>query len=364
MIEKFISREELMILLNESIFHEKTHIMVHYPLFGINLFEIEYPQERYRLTNIISKEKFINLRESKALDNKFLQQDLPHYSDIIYCFGTSGYLKPTNWNEFTKWVSNIYEDSQNLSRSPRKIFIAPDTNILYNRVFSRLFPITYSEKEIKAKEFNYVLSDAVKKEVDHQIKWKYTKRNIEDMTKIFGYIAKQFINRGTLITRKAKLAQYEMDYLRQELKATNAEAKEWERDKEDMDIIITESYSQFQSKNKLDVIMISADQIMADHAKNNELRYFILSWGLPPIFKDIYFGHQELINLLYDLAVTFGIIQLRDLGVTLFGIWHGKKTEEYATETIKMCIDEKSRIYKDVMRDIDIVRKLNTKHFT
>lgn len=364
MIEKFISKEELMILLNESIFHEKTQIMVHYPLFGINLFEIEYTREKCRLTNFVPKEKFINLRENKASGNKFLQYDLPRYSDFTDCFSSSGYLKPANWNDFSKWMSNIFEDSQNLSRSPRRIFIGMDTNILYNRVFSRLFPITYPEKEIKANDFNYVLSDMVKKEVDHQITKKYGKRDIEDMTKIFGSVARQFNNRGTLTTRKAKLAQDEMDYLRQKLNTLRAETKEWSEDKEDRDIQIAESYSQFSSKYHCDVALVTADQIMADHAKNEGLRYFILSQALPPILQNIYSGYQELINLLYDLAATFGIIQLRDLGVSLFGIWHGKKTEEYATETIKMCIDENSRIYKDVTTDIEIVRKLNAKHFT
>ena len=117
------------------------------------------------------------------------------------------------------------------------------------------------------------------------------------------------------------------------------------------------SYSKFAREKEYDVLFITADQDMAFHAQNAEIPVEILT--LPfDVPSDADITPWQTTNLLYDLAITFGVIELPEAHVTLFGEWKGKTSSDYTNENLKLTIDQGARIEEALMRDLKIVKAI------
>ena len=63
--------------------------------------------------------------------------------------------------------------------------------------------------------------------------------------------------------------------------------------------------------------------------------------------------------LIFDCALTFGVVRFGGVGVTIFGEWKGKSYDDYTREHLKIWLENDSRIKKEFERDISIANAID-----
>jgi hypothetical protein len=357
---KTIPKKDLMILLNEIYLSKKKMFNVKFPFYHLNLFNSDL--QGYVLSDIVTEMEFNKARKKHMPKSDFLEGDLPRYSDFRDCLITSALLPFTNIDKVRERLIELAETIKSPGGRSKPLYLALDTNLVYLKFFSRYFPLQRNEdvKNITALDFRIALSDMVREEIDANIKNKYRASNLNKMKDSFGHIqiVDEFYNCSTRKTRIAKSAQNEIKLLFAELEAERAGSDEFSEDKEERDRIIAKSYSKFEKDRNGEVLLLTADEDMAYHAKNAGLLVETLILPHDVMLK----GNIKpchLVNLLYDIAITFGVVQLVGTGVTIFGEWKGKGFEDYSQEHLKLWMEEDSRIMKDFERDLRIAKRID-----
>lgn len=358
-VSMVISRKDLMILLNEIYLSKKRVFDAKYPFYDLGLFNVDV--SGYEIRNIVTEEKFKAARQKHMPDSDFLQSDLPRFSDFRDCLITSAFLPFTNFIKVSEGLISLAETIKSPGGRAKPLYLALDTNLVYLKFFSRYFPLEGADnKRITAIDFRIALSDLVREEIDANIKYKYRASNLNKMKNSFGHaqIVDEFFNGSTRKTRIAKSAQNEIKLLFAELEAERAEAERFAEDKEVRDRFIARSYSNFEKERNGEVLLLTADEDMAYHAKNAGLLAETLI-----IPHEIVSGREitprRLVDLLYDIAITFGVIQLKGTGVSIFGEWKGKGFEDYSREHLKLWVEEDSRIKEEFERDLRIAKGID-----
>jgi hypothetical protein len=359
--EKVILKKDLMILLNEIYLSEKPRFSVRFPFYDLNLFKIDLTN--YHLNYIVTENRFNEKRRGHIPESEFLRADLPRYTDFRDCLLTSTFLPFANIDVLKTRLFDLSETIKGPYGRSKPLYLGLDTNLLYFKFFSRYFPMRDSDGEIRvhARDFRVTISDMIKEEIDSNIKFKYRASNLTKMKKKFGLtpIVDEFFNASARKTRVAKSAQNELSYILGVLEAERAEATSSSEDKEERDRIIAKSYSNFEKHRNGEVMLLTADEDMAYHAKNANLLYETLllphkvpvSGQIPPFC---------LVDLLYDLAITFGVIRLQGTGITIFGEWKGKGLTHYSNEGLKLIISKECMIKDDFERDLRIAEKIDS----
>lgn len=360
LVSKIISRKDLMILLNEIYLSKKKLFHVKFPFYNLNLLSADVGG--YEIKNFITEADFYKAREKNMPDSDFLQGDLPRYSDFRDCLITSSILPFTNFDKVRERLVDLADTIKSPDGRAKPLYLALDTNLVYLKFFSRYFPLKGREegKKITAIDFRIALSDMVREEIDTNIKYKYRSSNLNKMGDKFGHkeILDEFYNSSTRKTRIAKSAQNEIKLLFAELEAERAGAEQFTEDKEVRDRVIAKSYSNFEKDRNGEILLLTADEDMAYHAKNAGL--LVETLILPhEVVSPGKIQPCQLVDLLYDIAINFGVIQLTGTGVTIFGEWKGKGFEDYSREHLKLWIEEESRIREEFERDLRIVKRID-----
>lgn len=352
--EKVVDRDSLMILLNELHSMGKDSFSVKYPFYDINLFDF---RKNFKIANVVRKDKLELVRTQHIPDSDFLVHDLPGYGELEDTFLSCGLTDFANWHEFRKWAEDLVADSKDPRRMVGSLCFSIDTNVLYNKFFSDYLPS--KELSFDLDDVDVVISDVVREEVSSRIKHKYRGSNLRKMRKVFhNYdLLDEFANRNMLDTRKAKLAQQELDTFTRELSAPRVARGKIPEDKEERDIEIVKSYKSFSQVCGMNVALITMDQNMADHAKNGGLMYHTLIYP-----RETYEGGNidpwASLRLFHDLAVKFGVLAFKGTGVVVFGEWRGKTSQDYTNEKLKLVIDESSAVHDELVRDLDLCEKI------
>ena len=349
-----------MILLNEISLSQKSQFKVKFPFYNLNLFEVDVG--KYEIKDIVMEREFNKAREKNLPDSDFLSNDLPRHTDFRDCLITSAFLGFTNFHDVSQRLITLAETIKSPHGRSKPLYLAMDTNIVYLKLFSRFFPLENKEnsKRITAIDFRIALSDIVREEIDANIKYKYRASNLNKMKETFNhaFVVDEFYNCSTRKTRIAKSAQNEIKLLFAELEAEKAQASQFPKDKEERDRLIAKSYSLFEKERNGEVLLLTADEDMAYHAKNAGLlvETLIIPHKVPSLGK---IQPNQLVNLIYDIAISFGVIRLSGTGIIIFGEWKGKGYEDYAREHLKMKIEEDSRIKEEFERDLRIANRID-----
>ena len=125
--------------------------------------------------------------------------------------------------------------------------------------------------------------------------------------------------------------------------------------------MIAKSYSNFEKERNAEILLLSADDDMAYHAKNAGLlvETLIIPHKVANLDK---IEPRRLVNLIYDIALTFGAVSLQGVGITVLGEWKGKGFDAYSNEYLKLLIQEDSVILDELERDLriaDAIDQLN-----
>lgn len=353
MTEWIVGKDSLMVLFNEMYSIGKDSFRVKYPFYDISLFDF---RTDFRITNVIGKERLQQARSEHMPDSVFLWDDLPGYDELESSFLSCGMLDYENWDEFKKWASDLIRYSKDPRRMVGSLSFAIDTSVLYNKLFSSYLP--GKDVDFDMDDIDVVISDVVRDEVSSRIKHKYRSSNLQKMKAVFRNrrFLDEFANRNMLGTRKAKLAQLELDTFTKELSAPRVSKGEI-RDSEERDIEIVKTYKTFSQTCGMNVALVTMDQNMADHAKNSGVMYHTLVYP-----KEAYKGGPvspwSCLGLFHDLAVQFGVLALSGMGVVVFGEWRGKTSQDYTKEKLKLLIDEKSVIHEKLARDLELCERI------
>jgi hypothetical protein len=269
-----------------------------------------------------------------------LRREAPKWFDFKDCFLSAGAIRPREWDEFIEQILHLRTRMQGPSRARKPTYIGIDTNVAYVRLFSRHFPYV-GEEEIDPDCLELVISELVRKEIDRRIGYRYRTEDLGRLAGIAkeGHLLKGLARANELSTRKAKLAQNELDYLTKALGALEVSGSKLSKDKERVDRDIAESYSDFQDSHSADVILVTLDQNMIDHAKNAHLSTAAMRFPTDESFKDLN-NLWSMHSLLHDLAVIFGVVQLHPLEIYIWGEWGGKQTEDYELERVRIFIGD------------------------
>jgi len=354
-MEMVIQKEELMVLLNEMDTKDIRTFTVIEPYFNTKMLEITSKNGSYEV--VLSGKSHFPDYPSK--EDYWDIKDIPDFYDYKECLISSGLVKFDNWNKFTDWIDYLYRSQTDPTVSSRSVFLSIDTNMAYHRLISRRFPIEDGGKKIYASDFDYLLSSIVESEIDHHIRAKYNNSDLKMMslyTKI-GDLRFNFRNRGKLMTRKAKFATQELNYLRGKLNAARVKGTVSKKDAEKNDMHIVESLEQFSWSKNIIAALISSDRNMGNHAENCEIPYFILEYPHSMKRKNVV-GTNIILNLLHDLALTFGAVKIPEAETTLFGLWGGKTDSDYSTESVKAWINPNSPLLKEMDIDMKVIESL------
>lgn len=358
MKELVMTRQELQILTNSLYRGDRRYVHVSYPFYDLELFTLDI--DRPELTHIVRPDAFDWARTSKKpLDRSFSADELPSFSDLRNCLLSSGFLDYKNEAEIARKLVDLRDEARDPNKRPRPVFVAVDTNILYNRFLSRHFPMRDESRasSVEATDFRYVLSEIVQIEIDSKITHKYSRDEIQALAGVLAHpeLLREFANASGRRERVAKLAFNEMNHLLTELKALRIKGSAV-RGKERNDIEIAQSYKHWARGGDYDVFLLTADEDMVNHARTSEL--MTLQLELPfAVPEHSRIDPWKTSDLLYDLAVTFGAISLDNAGMLLLGEWGGKSSSDYQREKVKVGLLDESA-YPEVARQLEICRKV------
>lgn len=333
-----MSRRELNVLLNHFKEEEHQHLWIHYPFFEMQLFRIDMDQPS--ISNIVPRNDFESERmRRKPFGNEQLGANLPFYNDLRNCFLSSRVEKYANENKVLARLQELHEEIKDPNKRPRPLFIALDTNIFYARFLSRHLQSydEFGKPTLWAEGFRYAVSEMVQQEIDFQIVEKFKSDDIRELKKNLAgaHYLDEFYNASARKARLAKLALAELIYAFSELRAVRIKGSLQGGDYTKNDIQIAQSYKEYSRRMDYDVLLLTADEDMIYHANNAELMaiQLILGTGIAPQTQVDPWALQDLI---YDLAVAFGVIEFAGLSVAVLGEWGGKSSEDYNEEHIKV----------------------------
>lgn len=332
-----MARRELQILTNCVHGGDTRYLNVAYPFFDLELFTLDV--KRPELKSLVDFDAFDGARlQRKPTDRGVSPDELPTYNDLKTCLLTSGFLRYRNHDEVARTLGSLRDDAKDPNKRPRPLFVAVDTNILYYRFLSRGLPTRDPEsgRSVHASDFRYVLSEIVQVEIDSRITHKYSRGEIDALGQLFANkdLLQEFRNGSGRRERLAKLAFNEMNFLMAELRALRIKGTAV-KGKERNDIEIAQSYGSWAKEGDFDVLLLTADEDMMNHARTSELMAVQLDYPHEvPSHGRI--DPWAISDLLYDLAVTFGAITIPNAGLTLLGEWAGKNSSDYAKEHVKV----------------------------
>ncbi|MEF8835139.1 MAG: hypothetical protein V5A76_03195 [Candidatus Thermoplasmatota archaeon] len=356
-MEEILSKDDLMVFLNQIQEEEMSEFEIIEPYFENRLLKVEIKDGEYEV-ELTGKSDF-EMPISK--DEYWDEDEIPGFKEYKECLISSGFVEYENWEDFKNWAKSMYQSEKDPGLSSESIFLTIDSNLAYYRFISRKFPLEYEDMTIDAEDFDYLLSSIVESEIDHHIRDKYDDSDLKMMgmhTEI-GEIRYEFRNRGRFETRKSKFATEELNYLRGELNSARVKSQGSKTDSERNDILIVESLEEFCWEKNIDVALLSTDRNMGNHAENAEIPYFVLE--MPhSIPKKKTVESDIVLNLLHDMALIYGVIKIPELSTTLFGIWGGKKDEHYRKESVRAWVNPGSPIESQLKREKNIISSLNT----
>jgi hypothetical protein len=153
----------------------------------------------------------------------------------------------------------------------------------------------------------------------------------------------------------AKLALNEMSFLMGELRALRIKGNSV-KGKEFNDIEIARSYGEWASEEDYDVLLITADRDMTDHARSSELMTIQLEYP-HEVPEHGRIDPWAVSDLLYDLALMLGVVSLANAGLTVFGEWRGKTSSDYVEENVMVAFED-GEMHAEVARQLDTCRRI------
>ncbi len=357
-----VGKSFLMALLNEGARQGRKNITVYAPLLEADLLgadlgkpSIEWLAERGRYDRAFSEV------ETK-LGDPLLIRDVPSYNDFKEVVEDSLLVTPENMTELMDNIRQIEKQRKGSARYPKQTLLAIDTNIAYRRLLSRL--LMTSEgcgiPDFDPSDVPIVIEGMVQMEISDRVNRKYREQDLDAFKRAYKNpkLLATMSNGAVKESRKALNAQAELTAMRAKYSVWDVAGAVWNEDKEIRDNEMIRSLAKHSTQERVEILFVTADDKATAAAMANRLPSLVLRWAyeLP---RHLAFDPWLFVELLHDLAVVYGVIGLRGLGMRIHGDWGGKSADEYRSEKVRLSFEDNNPLLDKLARDHRVIERLN-----
>lgn len=355
------SKNFIMAVLNEGLIHGRTRIAVRSDLLDMEIIKLDL--EEGRIVWIAEPKDFdpVVSEIKLKIGNQWLEDDLPSFYDLRDAFQSSLMVKPSEFGQLIEAMKSVEERKMDPYRFPRQMLLSMDTNIAYNRLFSRMTLLDEMCRKggLDSSLIPILIPSLVEEEISSSIRSKYSSRDINIIEKALSKrLPGNMINCLGKKGRKAANAQAEIKIIEERYGSISASGGEFKNDKEERDRDIVRSVAEYCRAQDNDVLFVTADDKARAHCRAFKIPSIGLSYpyDLP---KSMDFDPWLLVELLYDLSINFGMISLKGLGIRFQGTWAGKSIEDYSRERMCFSLEGGSDISRGIKKNHDILCKIS-----
>jgi hypothetical protein len=359
-MELTVNKDFLMALFNEARFKDHTFLMLHSPMLELDLVKVSLATDRFIW--IISREEFEDrLSALKVrLGSDRLIYDLPTYGDLRDAFLNSLLVRPENLRDLMVEIDDIEMRKLDPYRYPKQKVIAIDTNIAYHRLLTRLlvFKGCPMFRDFDPSNVQVLIPSLVEAEISEKVRRKYDFRDLKEYGRIMSTeVTSNLANCVMKDGRKALNAQTELRKIKEHYTHWDVNGGEFDQDKEKRDDEIVKALADHAASQRIEVIFLTADDKARAHAYAHKVPSICLKYPYT-ISENVELDPWLLPELLYELAIVFGVISLKGHGIRVMGEWAGKTAEDYLDERVKLSMDDRSAFAGALARDHRIISRL------
>ncbi len=351
-----------MAVLNEPILAKKHVVEVHSDMLGISLMSLDL--EKGEIVGVATPGDFDPVIPSmRSKLNDTLAADLPDHNDLKEALYSSLLVPPENLNELLDEIWKASRKRKGPYRFPKRESFAIDTNIAYRRLFSRLMYHANGcgTSDLDPARVQVLLADLVAQEMVEKAA-KYTIFDIESLKRVVKNPALMgtFVNCSMKSARKALNAQAEEGVLEEHYNLWRVAGGTFVEDKEVRDGEIARAISAHGGEQRMDILFLTTDDKARVQTYAAKLPTLLIRYP-PEIPAEVPFDPWLLVEFLHDLAVYFGSISLRPVGLMILGEWKGKTSADYRAERLRLVAEDGSALIESLRRDIRIVQGIQSK---
>jgi hypothetical protein len=359
-----VQKDFLMAVLNEAVMQGRPSIAVTSNLLDIEL--VGANLESGQIDFIAQQSDFdaVLPEIQSRLGDQSLIADLPTYTDLRDAFQSSLLLPPENLSELIAEMKKVDVRRKDPFRYPKQLTFAVDTNILYDRLLSRL--LLTSEgcgiKDYSPDNIQILLASLVEEEASLKVGRKYSGYDIDALKKALRNpkAAGALLNCVYKDGRKALNAQAEIAAIKERYNLWQVAGGEFTEDKERRDAEILKALAKHAANQGMDLLFITADDKARTHALTYKVPSIHLKYGYE-VPRLVPFDPYLFVELLYDLAIVFATISFKGLGLRVLGDWSGKNVNDYRLEKVKLVSEEGSSFAEWLEKDYRVISRLQQK---
>jgi hypothetical protein len=360
-LEIVVERPFITTILNEGILHGKTSIAISSPFLGLDLVGLDLSGSG-KISFLAGENDFT--RAYYQVQTKLgdpLDKEVPSFSDYREALHASLLLPPDNMPDLMREISTMEKRRNEPSRYPRQPCLALDTNLAYKRLFSRLglSGDTCGAKGFDPNRIQILVPNLVEKEISDRVRRKYDAQELSILKRAFGspQLLDEMSNCLHKDGRRAMNALAELTAIRSKYSVWDVQGGEWSQDKEARDAEILGALAKHAREENIDVLFVSTDDKASASAITAKVPILVLRYpNAIPI--SVPFDPWLVPELIFELAIAFGAISLKGLGVRIMGDWAGKMVDDFKAEKIKVVGEGNSPLSQALDKDARILARL------
>ncbi|MGD0818346.1 MAG: hypothetical protein ABR986_08115 [Methanomassiliicoccales archaeon] len=361
-MDAVVGKDMLMAVLNELALAKRGNVEVHSDMLGISLMNLDL--ENREIVSVANAHDFdVVMPGMKTKLNDTLAIDLPDYNDLKEALYSSLLVPPDNLNELMIEIRKSEKRKSDPYRYPKQESFAIDTNIAYRRLFSRLM---YHAQGCGINDFDptkvqILLPDLVAQEMVEKA-GKYSQFDIESLKRAVRNPNTMggFVNCSVKSARKALNAQAEEGVLEEHYNLWRVAGGTFVADKEQRDAEIARALGAHAGEQRMDVLFLTADDKARAQTYAAKLPTLLIKYPSEIPIK-LPYDPWLLVEFLHDVAVYFGTISLKPVGIRIMGEWKGKSTADYRAEKLRIMAEDGSALIESLKRDIRIIQGIQSK---
>lgn len=360
MTSEVVAKDFLMAVVNEARLHNLSMLTVRSILLDLDLLSIDLVKNEIRV--LAGQKEFRDaLAPIRSKGPSEAIDDLPNYEDLRTAVWNTIQLPDEVIRPICDEINKAARQRSDPYRYPMQTAFAIDTNIAYHRLLSRMFLCRDVLEHIglRPRDIQIIVSNLVEEEISRSITRKYSRSDIAALQRAVRdqVLVRSMSNICYKKGRKALNAQAEIDLLGRTASLWRVGGGKAPDNKESIDDEIVRSLAEHSTDQRLEVIFITGDDKCRAHAFSHKLPSILVEYPkeLPDRMK---FDPWQLVEMLYDLSISFVGLQLVELDLKIIGDWSGKSAEDYHAERVKLVIASSSLVNEELMRDLRIINEM------
>jgi len=360
-MELVAERPFITTVLNEGILHGRTSVAVSSPFLGLDLVGLDLAGDGK--VSFLTREADFT-RAYSSVQGRLadpLDKEVPTFSDYREALHASLLLPPDNMADLMLEIASMERRRNEPSRYPRQPCLALDTNLGYKRLFSRiaLSGDACGAKGFEANRVQLLLANMVEREISDRVRRKYTPQEISILRRAFGssQLLDDMSNCLHKEGRRAMNAMAELTAIRSIYSVWDVQGGEWVQDKEARDAEILRALAAHAKQENMDVLYVSTDDKASASAMAAKVPILVLRYP-NEVPATVPYDPWLVPELIFELAIAFGVVSLKGLGVRIMGDWAGKTAEDFKAERIKVVGEENASLGQVLERDARVLARL------